>query len=103
LNSILYYIAPSEATQQGCGVIPPQEFIGGPMIAVDVEDHLVTKVRAAQCHASQNPPFPGNPEDEAQRLTCHEYFLLALPVLETANTHNLFEQELLKEGHHERT
>ena len=50
------------------------------MAAIDVADYLVTKVRAMQCHASQNPPFTGPPEIEAGRLACHEYFTLACPV-----------------------
>jgi LmbE family N-acetylglucosaminyl deacetylase len=102
MDSFLYYIVPSEATQQGCGVIPSHEITGGPTVGINVSHHLVTKVRAAQCHASQNPPFPGDPEKEAENLACHEYFVLALPVLETVNTQDLFDQKFLKEGHHER-
>jgi len=73
----LYYIAPSEATLQGCGVEASTEIAGGPVAAIDVGDHLVKKVRAMQCHSSQNPPFSGNPEEEASRMACHEYFTLA--------------------------
>lgn len=102
VRSILYYIAPSEATQQGCGVIPPEEVTGGSIVGIDVGDYLITKVRATQCHVSQNPPFPGDPETAADHLACHEYFVLAFPDLEAVNTHNLFEQEFLKEIHHER-
>jgi hypothetical protein len=36
-------------------------------------------VRAAQCHASQQPPFASLPEVETSRLACHEYFTLARP------------------------
>jgi N-acetylglucosamine malate deacetylase 2 len=75
----LYYIAPSEATLQGCGVVPSVEVAGGPVAAIDVGEHLVTKVRAMQSHSSQNPPFPGLPEEEAERMACHEYFTLASP------------------------
>jgi N-acetylglucosamine malate deacetylase 2 len=73
----LYYIAPSEATMQGCGVVPSAEAAGGPVAAVDVSEHLVTKVRAMQSHSSQKPPFPGLPEKEAENMACHEYFTLA--------------------------
>jgi LmbE family N-acetylglucosaminyl deacetylase len=90
-NSLLYYIAPSEATLQGCGVIPPREITGGPVAAIDVSEYLVTKVKAMQCHASQNPPYPGSPEKEAQRLACHEYFVLAHPVVDEINLSDLFE------------
>jgi LmbE family N-acetylglucosaminyl deacetylase len=75
----LFYIAPSEATQQGCGVTPTQEIAGGSVAAIDVDAQLVTKVRAAQCHTSQNPPWQGDPETAAQHLACHEYFTLARP------------------------
>lgn len=102
VQALLYYIAPSEATQQGCGVLPPSEITGGPTIGIDVGQYLVTKVRAAQCHASQNPPFSGDPETEAARLACHEYFVLVSPDLESVNTHDLFDQKLVMEVHHER-
>ncbi|MBE2234754.1 MAG: PIG-L family deacetylase [Anaerolinea sp.] len=80
LSARLYYLAPSEATLQGCGVVPGRELAGGPVAAIDIADHLLAKVRAMQCHASQNPPFSGPPEAEAERLACHEYFTLARPI-----------------------
>lgn len=79
LPARLYYLAPSEATLQGCGVIPDQEVAGGPVAAIDVAEHLIAKVRAMQSHASQDPPFSGSPEVEAENLACHEYFTLARP------------------------
>jgi N-acetylglucosamine malate deacetylase 2 len=82
----LYYIAPSEATQQGCGIPPPAETIGGPLAFIDVGDFLAQKVRAAQQHQSQDPPFKGDPETEAQKMACHELFRLARPRL-SANGH----------------
>ncbi|MFW6182790.1 MAG: PIG-L deacetylase family protein [Chloroflexota bacterium] len=75
----LYYIAPSEATQQGCGVAPPDEAVGRPVAFIDIGNYLEQKVRAAQQHASQNPPFSGAPEEEAKELACHELFRLARP------------------------
>jgi N-acetylglucosamine malate deacetylase 2 len=86
----LYYIAPSEATLQGCGVVPSVEVAGGPVAAIDVSEHLVTKVRAMQSHSSQNPPFPGLPEEEAERMACHEYFTLAYSKDEQESTVYLF-------------
>lgn len=80
LPARLYYLAPSEATLQGCGVVPDRELAGGPVAAIDVADYLVTKVRAMQAHASQKPPFSGPAEVEAERLACHEYFTLARPI-----------------------
>ena len=76
----LYYIAPSEATQQGCGVPPPAETVGGPVAYIDIDHFRVQKVRAAQQHQSQNPPFAGEPEREAHKLACHEVFRLVRPV-----------------------
>jgi N-acetylglucosamine malate deacetylase 2 len=77
----LYYIAPSEATRQGCGIPPSTEAVGGPVAFIDVGDHLVPKVRAAQQHQSQNPPFGDDPETAAQEMACHELFRLARPQL----------------------
>lgn len=82
----LYYIAPSEATQQGCGIPPPTEAVGGPVAFIDVGEFLVQKVRAAQQHQSQDPPFKGDPESEAQKMACHELFRLARPQI-SANGH----------------
>jgi LmbE family N-acetylglucosaminyl deacetylase len=76
----LYYIAPSAATQQGCGVPPPAEAVGGPVTYIDIDRFRVQKVRAAQQHQSQNPPFAGQPEHEADKLVCHKAFRLARPV-----------------------
>lgn len=86
----LFYIAPSEATRQGCGVIPAMAVVGGPVAAIDVSDYLVTKVRAIQCHASQQPPFAGPPEEAAKGLVCHEYFTLVRPLDGTAGMTDLF-------------
>ncbi|MBE2222707.1 MAG: PIG-L family deacetylase [Anaerolineae bacterium] len=82
----LYYITPSEATQQGCGIPPPAEAVGGPVAFIDVGGFLVQKVRAAQQHQSQYPPFKGDPESEAQNMACHELFRLARPQI-AANGH----------------
>lgn len=87
----LFYLAPSEATLQGCGVMPSQEIAGGPVAGIDVGDYRVAKVRAMQCHASQKPPYPGSPEQEAARLACHEYFTLARPQGWPTDSTDLFE------------
>jgi N-acetylglucosamine malate deacetylase 2 len=77
IKAQLYYLAPSEATQQGCGVPFTQRQSTQQMVGIDVGAFLVSKVRAMQAHASQNPPFPGDPVKEAEKLTCHEYFTRA--------------------------
>jgi N-acetylglucosamine malate deacetylase 2 len=82
----LYYIAPSEATQQGCGVPPSAEMVGGPVAFIDVGPYLEHKVRAAQQHASQSPPFQGDAKERAKELACHELFRLARPWLPTRHT-----------------
>lgn len=94
----LYYIAPSEATLQGCGVQPPQEVVSGPVVAIDVGDYLVTKVQAMQSHTSQKPPYPGNPVEEATRLACHEYFTLARPALNLESTTDILAGTLAEYG-----
>lgn len=77
----LFYIAPSEATRQGCGVTPSADLAGGTVAAINVGSHREAKVRAMQCHASQRPPFSGPPAEEAGKLACHEYFTLARPAV----------------------
>lgn len=101
LPAKLYYIAPSEATLQGCGVIPTNEIAGGPTVGIDIGNYRIAKVQAAQCHASQNPPFPGDPEQEADQLACHEYFVLARPAVEAIHTDDLFNIRAKEEVNHE--
>jgi N-acetylglucosamine malate deacetylase 2 len=90
IKARLYYLAPSEATLQGCGVPLSQIAAAEQMIGIDVGAFLVPKVRAMQAHASQNPPFPGDPVEEAEKLTCHEYFTLAGPPDSFAERKDLF-------------
>jgi LmbE family N-acetylglucosaminyl deacetylase len=72
----LYYVAPSLATQQSCQVTDPPP-LPADAVGIDVGAHLETKVRAIQAHASQEPPYPGDPAQEAQKLVCHEWFVMA--------------------------
>lgn len=98
----LYYVAPSEATQQGCGVAPVPEQVGGPVAFIDVGPWLTTKVRAAQRHVSQDPPFQGDPDQVAARLACHEVFRLARPVAASGGERmldDLLEDEVQGEKH----
>jgi len=71
----LYYVAPSPATEQGCGV--PAGEISERVVGIDIAPYREAKVRAMQCHRSQRQPFPGQPAKEAERLVCHEFFRLA--------------------------
>jgi LmbE family N-acetylglucosaminyl deacetylase len=91
ISGRLFYMLPSEATQQGCGIPPSQQVAGDPVVSIDISDYRVSKVKAMQCHASQEPPFSGNPEEEAEKLTCHEYFVLARPRQVEQNPTDLFE------------
>ena len=79
INGRLLYMLPSEATRQGCGIPSSQVMVGDSVISIDISDYRVAKVRAMQCHASQEPPFSGDPEEEAENLTRYEYFVLARP------------------------
>jgi len=72
----LYYVVPSLATQQGCQVADPPPLPEKAM-GIDVSAYRETKVRAMQAHASQKPPYPGDPTQEARKLACHEWFVLA--------------------------
>jgi LmbE family N-acetylglucosaminyl deacetylase len=87
----LYYITPSAATAQGCGVLPSSKRVGGAVAFVDVGGHLVTKVRAMQCHASQQPPFAGDPEQVASQLVCHEVFTRIWPTKGADSEETVFE------------
>ncbi|HEX9596123.1 MAG TPA: PIG-L deacetylase family protein [Anaerolineales bacterium] len=96
----LFYLTPSKATLQGCGVIPTQEAAGGPVASLDIGAYRLPKVRAMQCHTSQNPPFKGKPEQEIENLACHETFTLARPLGHYATLTDLFAPlRELKEDH----
>lgn len=90
----LYYMLPSEATQQGCGIPPSDDVVKGPVASIDITDYRIKKVQAMQCHTSQNPPFPGSPAEEAEKLTCHEYFILAQQNEKSAQINGLFDERI---------
>lgn len=91
LPAALFYVSPSNATFQACGVVASQTVTDRPIAAIDVSQYLVQKVRAMQCHASQHQPCPGMPEEEAARLACHEYFSIARPESWRGDVTDLFE------------
>jgi LmbE family N-acetylglucosaminyl deacetylase len=86
----LYYITPSEATAQGCGLPPSTRQAGGAVAFIDVGAHLVTKARAMLCHASQHPPVADDPVEAAAQMACHEVFTRVWPVEGPAVETDLF-------------
>ncbi len=86
----LFHIAPSPATRQCCrkGI---GEFTTLGLTVVDVAAFREVKVRAMQCHASQEQPFPGDPGAEAGRLHEREYFRLIWPTGATPPATDLLE------------
>jgi LmbE family N-acetylglucosaminyl deacetylase len=86
----LFHIAPSPATRQCCrkgsGAITASE-----LTSVDISTFREAKVRAMQYHASQDQPFPGDPEVEAGRLHEREYLRLAWPSMTAPPATDLFE------------
>ena len=76
-KGLLLYIHPSEATALGCGVTNSQTDSAQPLIAIDISEYRLNKVRAIQCHASQNPDLEGKPEDEIDNIPCHEVYRIA--------------------------
>lgn len=87
----LFYVSPLNAQNGVCGVTPSQEKGNRPLFAIEVKGYLVNKVKAMQCHASQHQPYPGQPEEEAGRLACHEYFTLARPIGWTGDSADFFD------------
>ncbi len=73
----LLYIAPSEATVMGCGVMTSSADLKGALISVDISDYKLKKIRAIQSHVSQHPSLRGKAEDEMDKVRCHEYFTVA--------------------------
>lgn len=78
-NISLLHLAPSEATVLGCGVSSSVTDGGDPMVAVDISEYKIEKIRAIQCHTSQKPPLGGKPEEEVDKIPCNEYFTIARP------------------------
>jgi len=73
-KGLLLYIHPSEATVLGCGIPYSKLDAGQPLVEVDISQYKLDKVRAIQSHASQNPGLPGRPEEEAEKIPCHEIY-----------------------------
>lgn len=74
----LFHIVPSPATRECCRK-KRGEFSPVGLTAVDIRGFRAMKVRAMQSHRSQDQPFPGEPEAEAEQLHEREYFRLVWP------------------------
>ncbi len=85
----LVYVAPSPATRECCRK-GAEDFRPSGLTGVDVRAFREVKVRAMQCHASQDQPFSGDPAVERQRLHEREYFRLAWPTRATPPTDDVF-------------
>jgi LmbE family N-acetylglucosaminyl deacetylase len=97
-KGILLYIRPSKATLSGCGVSAASSGTELPSVKVDISEYRLEKVRAVQCHASQNPGVPGKPEAEAEKMPCHEMFTLARDTRTPEDTPSWFEREEIRKG-----
>lgn len=79
-SPLLYYIVPSEATRQGCGVSGmTKQSRRGHLVSIDIEAFRLQKVRASQKHRSQRLPFSGEPGAAAANIARHEVFRLVWP------------------------
>ena len=86
----LFHIVPSPATRQCCRK-GSGAFTATGLTAVDMAAFREIKVRAMQCHASQEQPFPGIPKAEAGRLHDREYFRLVWPTMADPPGQGVFE------------
>ncbi len=86
----LFHVAASPATRECCRK-GDAGFAAAGLTAVDIAAFREVKVRAMQCHASQEQLFPAAPEVEAPRLHGREYFRLAWPATATPPADDLFE------------
>ncbi len=86
----LFHIAPSPATRQCCRK-GSGEFTASGLTSVDIATFREAKVRAMQCHASQDQPFPGDLGAEAGRLHEREYYRLVWPAMAEPPATDLFE------------
>ena len=76
-GGLLLYIRPSEATSLGCGVSSPIQEDANSTVTVDISEYKLEKIRAIQCHVSQNPGLSGTPEEEVDKIPCFEIYTIA--------------------------
>lgn len=87
----LLYLAPSEATLLGCGVSAKNPDPDSTSIKIDVSGFKVEKIKAIQCHVSQDPSLKKRAEEEVDQIPCSEFFTVAQPGV---NLQYLLEQEI---------
>jgi LmbE family N-acetylglucosaminyl deacetylase len=93
-TGMLLYISPSEATALGCGVTSVIREDENPLVSIDISGYKLEKVRAIQCHASQNPGLNGKPEEETDKIPCHEVYAIARDMNLADGSTNWFKAEL---------
>ena len=92
-KGLLLYIHPSDATALGCGVTSSKMDDGLPRVEIDISEYKLEKVRAIQCHVSQNPGLPGRPEEEINKIPCSEHYTIARDAITAENYPDWFEAE----------
>ncbi len=90
-KGMLLYIRPSDATVLGCGVSSARTDDGQPLVEIDISDYKLEKVRAIQCHASQNPGLTRRPREEMDKIPCYELFAIARDAKSADNYPDWFE------------
>jgi len=91
-KGMLLYIHPSEATVLGCGVSTTGIKDNHPLVEVDISDYKLDKIRAIQCHASQNPDLTGKPEDMMDKIPCRELYTIVRDMKTKDNYADWFEK-----------
>lgn len=90
-KGMLLYLHPSEATILGCGVSSTGLEDTQPLVEVDISDYKLEKIRAIQCHASQNPTLSGKPENVMDKIQCSELCTVARDMKTKDNYPDWFE------------
>ena len=96
-KGMLLYIHPSEATVLDCGVYSTEIENRQPLVEVDISDYKLEKIRAIQCHASQNPTLLGKPEDVTDKIPCSELYTVARDIRTKDNCPDWFETASVEE------
>ena len=90
-KGMLFYLHPSEATILGFGVSSTVIEDSQPLVEVDISDYKLEKIRAIQCHASQNPTLSGKPENVTDKIPCSELYTVARDMKTKDNYPDWFE------------